>query len=464
MGNLSPLEILVVEDTAEVRRTITRLLKRQGYAVEDVRDGKQALHKLDERFCDIVITDYRMYPMDGMQLLSEIKKRWPATEVLMVTAFGSISRGVEAIKLGAFDYLTKPFENHQLLGRIERLKDERQQRARRRERVRQLRQHAEFDPIIGQSEPILELMAQVSRIAPTDCTVLIQGESGTGKELIARAIHAHSPRRNQPFVAINCGAIPETLQESELFGHVRGAFTGAYANRKGLFEVAHGGTVFLDEIGEMAATAQVKLLRFLQDNEIRRVGDALNRQVNVRLIAATNKDLRREVEEGRFREDLYYRIDVVPVRVPALRERKTDIALLVDHLLEKYGRTSGHHIRRVAKRALSMLVNYDWPGNVRELENVIQRVVAFAEGDVLTPELLPAEIRQRCRSPEASSGGRPGKLSEIETRVILETLRDLGGNRRKTAEKLGISKATLWRKLKAIEREQPNLLARWTEG
>ncbi len=450
MGKLSPLEILVVEDNESVRRAVARLLLRSGYSVQDVASGAEALSRLSKRYYDLVITDYKMSPMDGMQLLSEIKKRWPATEVLMITAFGSISKGVEAIKRGAFDYITKPFENQDLVSRVERLVEKRTEQEQRRELIREVRKHSEFDPIIGQSEPMLKLMATVARVAQTESTVLIYGESGTGKELIAQAIHAHSPRKNGPFVAVNCGAIPETLQESEFFGHLKGAFTGAYANHKGMFEVGDKGTVFLDEIGEMSPSAQVKLLRFLQNNEIRRIGDSMPKRVDVRLIAATNKDLRQEVAERRFREDLFYRINVVPVTAPTLRERKDDIPLLVEHFLKRFGDINGNRVRKVSRRAMSMLVNYDWPGNVRELENVVQRALAFADGEEITPDLLPPEIREK-EVVENLTQERP-KLAEIERDVILETLKSMNGNRRKTAEKLGISKVTLWRKLKEIER------------
>lgn len=451
MGMLSSLDILVVEDNQQMRKAISMLLQKIGYSVQAVESGQQALQTLRENYFDLVITDYKMKPIDGMQLLTEIKKNWPATEVIMITAFGTISRGVQAIKMGAFDYLTKPFDNRQLLNLIDRLVEKRSKKESEERLISEIRQHSEFDPIIGQSQQILKIMALISRVAHTDTTVLISGKSGTGKELIAQAIHARSARKNHPFVVINCGAIAENLQESEFFGHVKGAFTGADTTHKGLFEIGDGGTVFLDEIAEMTLSTQVKVLRFLQNNEIRKIGESFPKLVDVRLIAATNKNLEEEVKLGKFREDLFYRINVVPITVPTLRQRKEDVPILVAHFIGKYGGINGHSVKKVSKRAISMLTNYDWPGNVRELENVIQRAITFAETDEITPDLLPDTIRKRGEGIHSNASGDNGKLSEIEKNIILETLERMGGNRRKTAEALGISKATLWRKLKDMQ-------------
>ncbi|MFQ5636829.1 MAG: sigma-54-dependent transcriptional regulator [bacterium] len=453
MGTLADLEILVVDDNEQVRNAVSLLLQKSGYSVRSVESGPKALETLNTRYYDLVITDYKMKPMDGMQLLIEIKQNWPATEVMMITAYGSISKGVQAIKRGAFDYITKPFEDQQLLDLITRLVDVRSKKQKRETLAHEIRQHSEFDPIIGHSPKILQIMNVITRVARSDTTVLIIGESGTGKELIAQAIHARSKRKANPFVAINCGAIPEGLQESELFGHVKGAFTGADAIHKGLFEVGDKGTVFLDEIAEMAPSMQVKLLRFLQDNEFRRVGQNFSQKVNIRLIAATNKNLEEEVKAGNFRADLFYRINVVPILVPSLQERKEDIPAFVEHFIRKYGGLNGQRVRKVSKRALAMLINYSWPGNVRELENVIQRAVTFADSDEITPEVLPDEIRIR-KPDRTTSHQYEGKLSDIEKVAILETLQEMQGNKRKTAEKLGISKATLWRKLKMIQNSE----------
>jgi len=293
-------------------------------------------------------------------------------------------------------------------------------------------------------------MSLVSRVATTDSTILIYGESGTGKELIARAIHDLSPGKDKPFVAINCGAIPENLQESELFGHAKGAFTSADHEHKGLFEVAAGGTVFLDEIAETAPSTQVKLLRFLQDNEIRRIGESVMRKVDVRLIVATNQVLDDKVKRGEFREDLYYRINVIPISVPTLRERKEDIPYLVEHFIAKYRKKNGHAAKSISKRASSILINYDWPGNVRELENIIERAIALNPANEIMPEFLPDEIWNRKTYFEPGPNPKQTKLAEVEKMAILETLERMDGNKKKTAKELGISKTTLWRKLKYI--------------
>lgn len=448
MGTLSSLDILVVEDNASVRRAITFLLKRAGYAVDCAHNGEEALTRLEERYFDLVITDFRMAEVDGLELLRHIKERWPATEVIIITAFGTISRGVDAIRLGAFDFITKPFDNKELLNIVERFVEHRKAEQRRESTSKQLRDYAEFSEIIGQSPRLLELMQLVARIAPKESTCLVYGESGTGKELVAKAIHALSMRKDKPFVAINCGAIPETLLESELFGHVKGAFTNANFDKPGLFEIADGGTVFLDEIAEMPPAMQVKLLRCLQENEIRRIGEGFVRKVDFRLIAATNRNLEHEVKEGTFRQDLYYRINVIPVKVPALRERREDVPLLVRHFIRKYNARNNSKVKQASKRTISMLMNHDWPGNVRELENVIHRGVALSPNDEITPELLPHEI-YRCYETGSDDGARKsGNLAEIEKEVILETLKKMKGNKKKTAQELGISKTTLWRRLK----------------
>ncbi|RMF59075.1 MAG: sigma-54-dependent Fis family transcriptional regulator, partial [Calditrichaeota bacterium] len=319
MGNPGSLQILVVEDNAKVRNVICHLLRRAGYAVEAAGDGPSALDKLRQRYFDLVITDYKMDRMDGLEVLQQVKRNWPGTQVIIITAFGSIPSGVEAIKLGAVDYLTKPFDNQELLRLVKRFVEKRRTEREMKDLLSRLRKKPEFDAIIGESPKLLRVLDTVCQVAETDSTIMIYGESGTGKELIARAIHDLSRRKARPFVPVNCAAIPENLQDSELFGHVKGAFTGATTDRKGLFEVADGGTVFLDEIAETALSTQVKLLRVLQESELRRVGDGVTRKVDIRLIAATNKDLEADVKRGTFREDLFYRINVIPIHVPPLR-------------------------------------------------------------------------------------------------------------------------------------------------
>ncbi len=446
MGSLSALDILVVEDNDSVRNAIAFLLKKSGFSVDAANSGGAALCKLNERYFDLVISDYKMPNMDGIQLLTRVKERWPATEVIIITAFGSISKGVEAIKLGAFDYITKPFDNEVLLGLVQRFVEEQKAAKHSTSRSEGIRQLLAFSSIVGNSVSLISLLEMVAKVANKDSTILISGESGTGKELIARSIHDLSHRKNEPFVALNCGAITDTLLESELFGHKRGAFTSADSNKKGLIEVADGGTIFLDEIGEMSAATQVKLLRFLQEGEIRRVGDSSTINVDVRVISATNKSLGKEVKSGKFREDLYYRINVIPLLAPALRERREDIPLLVEHFIRKYGDQGDGSAGKISRRAMSMLMNYHWPGNVRELENVVHRCVALAIGPELVPEQLPDEIR--LRDDDDENGPHARNLAEIERKVILETLKRMHGNRQKTARELGISKTTLWRKLK----------------
>lgn len=449
MGTLSSLNILIVEDNESVRNAISCLLRKSKYSVEAVNSGEAALDKLQQRYFDLVISDYKMAQMDGLELLKATKKRWPATQFIIITAFGTISRGVEAMKLGAFDYITKPFYNEELLRIVERLVEKRKSSQQSGDLWREIRSQAEFDSIIARSEKMHELLDLVSRLARKTSTILISGESGTGKELIAKSLHALSNRKDKPFIAINCGAIPQSLQESELFGHVKGAFTGANADKKGLFEAAAGGTVFLDEIAEMAPATQVMLLRCLQEKEIRRVGDSSTRIVDVRLIVATNKNLEDEIAKGKFREDLYYRINVIPLPLPALRRRKEDIPLLVEHFIKKYGDRDNSRVRKISDRALSMLMNYDWPGNVRELENIIHRGVALAWTEEITPDLLPPTVRGDLAATLVGRAAGSGNLAEIEKCIIQETLRRMNGNKRRTAKELGISKATLWRKLKS---------------
>jgi len=447
MGNLSSLEILLVEDNQRVRKAIHTLLKKSGYSVVVAANGESAIDRLRHQYFDLVISDYKMAQMNGIELLRQIKRSWPATEVIIITAFGTISKGVEAIKLGAFDYITKPFDNQELLKIVARFIEKRSAGQKIKQISSELRKHSEFDPIIGKSDKILDIMSLVSRVAKTDSTILIYGESGTGKELIARAIHDLSPRKEKPFVAINCGAIPENLQESELFGHTKGAFTGADHEHKGLLEAGDGGTVFLDEIAETSPSTQVKLLRFLQNKEIRRIGESLTRKVDVRLLAATNQVLVDKVKRGEFREDLYYRINVIPLSVPTLRERKEDIPYLVGHFIGKHGKKNGHAAKSISKRASSILMNYDWPGNVRELENAIERAVTLSPENEIMPEFLLLEIQ----NPKTDfENPKQAKLAEVEKKTILETLERMNGNKKKTARELGISKTTLWRKLKYI--------------
>jgi DNA-binding NtrC family response regulator len=444
---LSSFEILVVEDNDIVRETLHLLLKKAGFGARAVESGPRALEMLSQRYFDLVITDYMMEPIDGLQLTREIKKQWPATDVLMITAYGTIPGGVEAMQSGAYDYITKPFQNSDLLSRVAQLREKRGIEQQRRTLKQEIRSIAEFDSIVGTSDNIIQALSLVYRVAPTHSSALVYGESGTGKELIARAIHARSSRKDKIFVTLNCGAITQSLQESELFGHAKGSFTGAIGEKIGLLQAADGGTLFLDEISELALSTQAALLRFLQNSEIRRVGDHQTRKVNVRLIFATNKNLLEEVRNEKFREDLFYRINVFPIPLPPLRARKEDIPSLVQHFLEKYGAVSDQiNVTKISNRAMAMLMNYDWPGNIRELENVMQRSIMLSDSEEIVPKVIPVEVHDR----SAHDNHRNGKLAAAEMELILATLKQNKGNRKKTAEQLGISTTTLWRRLKGL--------------
>jgi DNA-binding NtrC family response regulator len=438
-------DVLIVEDMANPRKAISILLKKHGFNVEEAVNGQMALEKLDKKIFDLVITDLKMEPVDGMQLLRETKKKHPKTEVIMLTAYGSIGNSVEAMRLGAFDYLTKPFKVDVLL------KSARNALAKKRERDRKANSAEQpYEDIIGESDAVNQVLWLVSQVANTNCTVLVTGESGTGKELVARAIHVHSRRENKPLTVVNCAALTETLLESELFGHVKGAFTGAVKDRKGLFEEARGGTIFLDEIGDISPQVQRKLLRVLQEGEIRRLGDNTPITVDARIIAATNKNLETEVEKGQFREDLYYRLNVIPIHIPPLRERRGDIPLLAKHFVSKCAREMGKESPSISQDALETLTHYRWPGNVRELENLIERTIALSNKSVLEA----SDIKLSARTPKNRHLDPDQTLAEMEKTAILQALKTSEGNHRRAAERLGISVTTLWRKLKSYETEQ----------
>jgi len=442
-------DVLLVDDEKSIRITLSAFLKRMGYRVDGAVNGKDAVEKLKTQFYDLIITDLKMKPIDGIEVLRTAKQINPMTEVVVLTGYGTVESGVEAMKLGAYDYITKPpdmdefrilvvkaLERKELFTKVEQLQDE-------------LKEKYSFENIVGKSSEMLEVFTLVSRVAPTGSTVLISGESGTGKELIARALHLNSRRKNRSFVIINCGAIPENLQESEFFGHVRGAFTGAIRDKRGLFQEANGGTLFLDEIGEMAPSAQVKLLRFLQDGEIRRVGDTEPLHVDVRLITATNQDLEKAIKENRFREDLFYRINVIPIHIPPLRKRRDDVPLLVNHFLRKFTGRSDKKITSVSTEAMTLMTGWDWSGNVRELENVVERAIILTNHNVIMPEDLPDYIKKGLG--EISIPGKDVSdqtLDEVEKRHILIALEKYTWNQKKASEVLGISTTTLWRKLK----------------
>jgi two-component system, NtrC family, response regulator PilR len=436
------MSILVADDELSMREFLKIMLEKEGYAVVTAADGQAALDQLDRRHFDLIVSDIRMPRMGGLELLARVKEIDQHLPVLMITAYASPEDAVTAMKNGAFDYITKPF-------RVEEIKKVIQSALASRQAAEQAPEPAEtFPGIIGQSQEMQRIFELVRKIAPTHANVAIYGESGTGKELVARAIHEHSQATPHGFVPITCSAIPESLFESEVFGHVKGAFTGAVANKIGLFEQADNGSAFLDEIGELTPLIQTKLLRVLQEREFKPVGGTETVKVNVRIISATNRDLEEEVMAGRFREDLYYRLAVVPIRIPPLRERKGDVPLLVDHFLRKYSEQFGKDVRQLSAYALEVLMNYDFPGNVRELENIIERGVALASSNIILPESLT--LSNRRKQKEKSGTGPAGGdevydigldelIARTERQLIARALEKTGNSKMRAAEILKVS-------------------------
>jgi DNA-binding NtrC family response regulator len=453
--------ILVAEDDRVARELLTEILNRDGYEVDAVAGGDDAIRRAAGEPPDLVISDVKLGDgPSGMEVLAAFQVRASQTPVILITAFGDVSGAMVAIQRGAYDYVSKPFNIEELALTVRRALERRRLLEENRALRQQLRKGS-LEDIVGRSPAMLEVYKMVARVASTLSTVLVVGESGTGKELVARAIHSHSPRARAPFVAVNCSALTESLLESELFGHERGAFTGAHATKRGVFEEAAGGTLFLDEIGDVGTKMQAQLLRVLQEGEIRRVGGSEPIKVDVRIVAATNRDLEEEVRAGRFREDLYFRINVVTIRLPPLRERPGDIPLLVEHFLHKYARREGRSEAGIGPEAAAALNRHSWPGNVRELENTIERALALSkEGFILTSD-LPKELAALTHPapPRAPDGGgeplpalvedRP-TLAELERRYIDLILRETGGNKKRAAEILGIDRRTLYR---TLERE-----------
>jgi len=445
-------QVLLVDDEKSIRITLSAFLKKMGYQVDTAADGAEAEDKISSCHYDLIITDLKMRDKGGLEVLQIAKGANPLTEVIVLTGFGTVESGVEAMKLGAYDYLTKPPDLEEFRLLVTKALERQQLRTEVLQLHSELKEKYKFENIIGRSNEMLQVLSVVTKVAPTDSTVLVTGESGTGKELIARAIHLHSRRKNRAFITINCGALPENLQESELFGHARGAFTGAIKEKRGLFQEANGGTLFLDEIGETMLSTQVKLLRFLQNGEIRRVGETEPLHVDVRLLAATNRNLEEAIKDGSFREDLYYRLNVIPIHVPPLRERRDDIPLLVNHFLEKAIAKSHKKVESISPDAMKVLTGWKWPGNVRELENVIERGVILCNQNVIMPNDLPPSMLHHAAPAEtASLDAGPfveRTLDEIEKDMILKTLDKYHWNQKKTSDVLGISTTTLWRKLK----------------
>jgi len=442
-------KILIVDDEESHRIMLSAVLDDEGYAVTDVASGREALNEIEQGPFDLVLMDLKMEEMDGIETLREIRKVSPLLPIIIMTAYASVKTAVDALKAGAFDYLTKPLDLDELKVVVKKGLEYYHLRKENRELKERLGDRFDFSSLIGKSRKMRELIDTLSLVAPTDATVLLLGESGTGKEVVANAIHQNSLRSQQPFIKVSCAALPETLLEAELFGHERGAFTGAYTRREGRFQLAHRGTIFLDEIGEMSLVTQAKLLRALYEKEIEPLGSTHTVRVDVRVIAATNRDLSKEVKEGRFREDLYYRLNVVPIVLPPLRERREDIPELALHFFRHFCKKNRKEIKGISPKAVDLLVRYDWPGNVRELENVMERVVIMARKEIITPEELPVQIQKYGEQGGGDLVFPPGiSLQEVEKRLIIKTLRDVEGNRSRAAKVLGINRRTLQNKLK----------------
>jgi two-component system response regulator HydG len=440
-------KILVVDDDTAHRMMLKANLADEGYTVAEADDGTTAIAAVREDFYDLILMDVRMTEMDGIEALEQIKKISPGIPVLMMTAYPSVPPAVKAMKLGAVDYLAKPLDTDELRLRIAKLLGHYVTKENQQPLNTEL---SDTSRLIGSGETMQQLLDTLALVAPTDTTVLILGESGTGKEVIADTIHANSQRKEKPLIKVNCAALPETLLESELFGHEKGAFTGATNRREGRFEVADGGTIFLDEIGEIPVSVQVKLLRVLQEQQFEPLGSSKTKTVDVRIIAATNRNLEEEIAAGRFREDFYYRLNIFPILVPALRDRKNDIPKLAEFFLTRYADKHARQIKGFAPRALDVMMRYEWKGNIRELENTIERSVILCREEFIAPRHLPAQIQASSgdlpqQSPEIEGGLT---LKEMEKQLIISTLKQNEGNRTKTADALGISRRSLQMKLK----------------
>src|SRR5215813_6525852 len=452
MGD-SRQRIVIVEDEAPMCELLTSFFTDRGYAVEAVQNGEEALLRLEDKDCALVITDIKLPGMSGLELLARIQVDSPEVAVIIMTAFSSISSAVEAMKLGAEDYIGKPFQLDELAITVEKAVERRNLRREIKVLRDEVRGRYNFSNIVGRSKPMQQLFEVIRRIAARrDASALITGSTGTGKELVARAIHYNSDRRNAPFMPINCSAIPDTLLESELFGHQKGAFTGAHETKRGLIEEAQGGTVFLDEINTLSQSLQVKLLRVLQERVVRRVGGRENIQIDIRLVSASNQDLEDAAKRGEFRQDLFYRLNVVPVRLPDLKDRREDIPLLVHHFLEKFAQQLGEPVRRFSNDAMRVLMTHAWPGNVRELENAVEHALTMGRGELLLPEDLPVSVTAPERDIVSEATLDDLTLAELERRYIVRVLEKMGGHQLKTARVLGIDRRTLYRRLRQYGR------------
>jgi DNA-binding NtrC family response regulator len=440
--------ILVVDDDADMREWVKEDLEREGFAVETAAGGRAGVERVKAGGIDLVVSDVKMPDLDGLDLLREVREVEPSPLVIIVTGFGSIDTAIRAVKLGACDYITKPFKIDQLLLSIDKALAERALRSEVSRLREEVSRRDRLDNIIGRSAAMQEIFALIRRVSASHANVLVTGESGTGKELVARALHAHGSRQSRPFVALNCAAIPENLLESELFGYARGAHSTARTDRQGLFVEANGGTLFLDEIAELPLPLQPKLLRVLQDGEVRPLGMNRAERVDVRIIAATNRDLERQLHEGRFREDLYYRLNVIQIHLPPLRARQEDILALADHFLARSAQRSAKPVGGWKESAKKLLLGYQWPGNVRELENVVERAVALTEGDLIGPDDLPRTMQERKSQDRIATAIAQGfTLDQLERDYIERVLEAEGGNKTRAAQRLGLDRKTLYRKL-----------------
>ena len=449
-----PAKILVVDDEAKMRRVLQMMLEENGCQVDLAEGAEKALSRMKEVTFSLIITDMKMPGMSGLQLLKEIKKLDEGIPVVVMTAYGTIPTAIEAMKAGAHDYVLKPFDMEEMKTVVEKAL-EREKLLRRSQYLQEeMEAKYQFDNIVGESSKMKEVFRLISQVAPTKSTVLVSGESGTGKELIARSVHHRSPREDQPFVVVNCAALSENLLESELFGHLKGAFTGAHRDRRGRFTLADGGSIFLDEIGAMSPGLQAKILRVLQEKEFEPVGGTRSIQVDVRIIAATNQDLKMAVEEGSFREDLYYRLNVVPIHLPPLRERKEDIPLLAYHFLRRYSQELTKGVSEISPEALELMLEYNWPGNIRELENAIERAMVLSKGNTLSVETLPLVSS----SQEAEVGdenisyqeAKKAVLESFERRFFTRILKEAGGNVSQAARQAQIDRKNLYQKMKEL--------------
>lgn len=452
-------DILVVDDDKGTRESLSEILKLEGYNTDTAENGQKAIKILGEKEYDIVLTDLKMPMADGMDVLKFLKRNNADTEVIIFTGFGTIKNAVEAVKAGAYDYILKPLETDAMKISIQKALEHKRLKAENLSLKKQLKTKYRFENLLGSHPKILETFKLIEMVADSDSTVLIYGESGTGKELVAKAIHYNSPRQEKPLIPVNCGAIPEDLLESELFGHEKGSFTGAIATRKGRFEMANGGTIFLDEIGDMSPALQVKILRVLQEHEFERIGGSKSIKVDVRIIAATNKDLEEAVAQRIFREDLYYRLNVIPINMPPLRERPSDIPLLAYHFLEKFNREKKRDVKEISPECLDVLMRYQWPGNVRELENLIERLVILKGKGTVTREDIPEKLlsaRQDTLLPEVEipEAGLCFKslVNEFEKKLIIQALDKSDWIKNKAAKLLNLNRTTLVEKIKKIDK------------